>query len=376
MRRILIPTMVGDTHARAVCCAASARGYDVVRWFTADQPTRQLSTFLLTNDGRMSWALEGSELSLHDDSFDVVWLRRPMLPLLPPTLHPHDVHTASVENLSMQRSILYSLADGAAWINPYEAHLRARNKLVQLRAAGPAGLTIPATLMSNDPARVRTFITANLPRRTIYKPFQFARWESDDGAVAVVETTIIDQDSLPSPDLMRLTPGIFQPYIEKAFEVRATFFGAHVIALKLHSQKSECSKVDWRASANRGLEVETCTLPEEVYQACRRLMRALGLVFGAFDFVVTPTGEYVFLEVNEAGQFLWKEHLCPQTRVLDVFLDFLANPSYDFSWEPSSSRHQSLVSIVTSDEYQRLGEDERALHVAGYECPIDLTGPA
>jgi pyruvate carboxylase len=32
------------------------------------------------------------------------------------------------------------------------------------------------------------------------------------------------------------------------------------------------------------------------------LMRSLGLRFGALDFLVTPEGEWVFLEVNPNGQ--------------------------------------------------------------------------
>lgn len=34
-------------------------------------------------------------------------------------------------------------------------------------------------------------------------------------------------------------------------------------------------------------------------------MAELGLVYGAFDFVITPQGEWVFLEVNPGGQYGW-----------------------------------------------------------------------
>ena len=36
-------------------------------------------------------------------------------------------------------------------------------------------------------------------------------------------------------------------------------------------------------------------------------MDAFGLLYGAFDFIVTPEGRHVFLEVNPAGQYLWVE---------------------------------------------------------------------
>jgi hypothetical protein len=32
-------------------------------------------------------------------------------------------------------------------------------------------------------------------------------------------------------------------------------------------------------------------------------MSELGLLFGAFDFILTPSGDYVFLEVNPCGEW-------------------------------------------------------------------------
>ncbi|WP_232537113.1 hypothetical protein [Cystobacter fuscus] len=38
------------------------------------------------------------------------------------------------------------------------------------------------------------------------------------------------------------------------------------------------------------------TLPEPVHTRVLKLMDALGLNYGAFDFIVTPEGRHVFLE--------------------------------------------------------------------------------
>jgi D-alanine-D-alanine ligase-like ATP-grasp enzyme len=37
-------------------------------------------------------------------------------------------------------------------------------------------------------------------------------------------------------------------------------------------------------------------------------LKHLGLNFGCFDFIYTPLCEYVFLECNPNGQWLWIEH--------------------------------------------------------------------
>jgi hypothetical protein len=36
-----------------------------------------------------------------------------------------------------------------------------------------------------------------------------------------------------------------------------------------------------------------------------QFLQCLGLNFGAFDFVVTPDNQWVMLECNPAGQWLW-----------------------------------------------------------------------
>ena len=37
------------------------------------------------------------------------------------------------------------------------------------------------------------------------------------------------------------------------------------------------------------------------------MVRDAGLLYGAFDLIVTPEGEHVFLELNPNGQYLWIE---------------------------------------------------------------------
>jgi glutathione synthase/RimK-type ligase-like ATP-grasp enzyme len=41
-------------------------------------------------------------------------------------------------------------------------------------------------------------------------------------------------------------------------------------------------------------------------------MQRLGLVYGAIDMRRTPEDEYVFLEINPAGQFLFVEQVSRQ----------------------------------------------------------------
>jgi hypothetical protein len=42
--------------------------------------------------------------------------------------------------------------------------------------------------------------------------------------------------------------------------------------------------------------------------ALTKFMETFGLIYGAFDLIVTPEGRYVFLEINPSGQFMWLEY--------------------------------------------------------------------
>jgi hypothetical protein len=72
----------------------------------------------------------------------------------------------------------------------------------------------------------------------------------------------------------------------------------------MDSQADEKSRIDWRG----GDPVhEVFVLPEHVEASIHRLMDSFGLNFASLDMIVTPEGEYVFLELNPNGQWLWLE---------------------------------------------------------------------
>ncbi len=52
-------------------------------------------------------------------------------------------------------------------------------------------------------------------------------------------------------------------------------------------------------------------------------MKALGLNFGAIDMILTPAGEYVFLEINPNGQWAWIQQLRPEIPLRETLADLL-----------------------------------------------------
>jgi hypothetical protein len=117
-----------------------------------------------------------------------------------------------------------------------------------------------------------------------------------------------------------------------------TVLGREVVTARILSQETKEGRLDWRR-AYRELRMEEGALPAVERERCFALMERLGIVFGCFDFIVTPEGEHVFLEVNEMGQFLFVEEYTGLP-LLDAFCDFLiaADPGFTYRPEPRPLR--------------------------------------
>lgn len=359
MARIFIPTIIRDPHATAVALALERKGHEVVLWYGADFPTLQEGSIFLSQEDGLSWEASGPELDIRDAHFDVVWFRRPSMAVLPESLHNGDRHVAKRACDSYLRAFWNIIAPSAFWVNPLESRTLANSKPVQLREALHSGLKIPRSLFSNDPRRIREFLTRH-EGRVVFKTHRPATWSSGEN-VAKALTNNVTLDDLPDDDVLRLSSGIFQEKIEKAYELRVHYFGNFSIGAKISVKEDPMGEiVDWRGAYD-ALEVDHAPpLPEAVDRSCREFMRRLGIVFGCFDFIVTRGEEYIFLEVNEMGQFLWIENINPEILVLDPFCEFLIHGSREFEWR--SSKDSVHFSDIQEEAY-KVNEEASTLHV-------------
>lgn len=86
-----------------------------------------------------------------------------------------------------------------------------------------------------------------------------------------------------------------------------------MFAAKIDSQAVPEANVDWREAVDQGkVRVEPYLLPEKVSNQCISILESYGLNFGAIDLIRTPDGQYIFLEINCNGQWLWVEDLTGQ----------------------------------------------------------------
>lgn len=318
----------GDAHAVVVTAALRSAGITVSR-FLADQfPIAAEISCQLDNGGenikfRQS---HGIDQFFSEQQPDVVWLRRPALPVVNEArLHPDDIPTAQSESREFWQAFLAYSFSAANWINPWESAKKCRSKLLQLSLATQCGFLIPRSLISNAAGDIRAFIRkieSTCQGGVVVKSFFPVKWQNDHG-VKMMYTAKVAIDMLPSDELLCAVPAIYQEQIPKAFEVRSTFFGRAGFHVKIRAEKDGEQLQDWRFGHYSGLDVAVHSLPVAIEQKCIALMARLNIKFGCFDFIVRPDGEYVFLEVNEAGQFLWVEKYCPDLKMLNAFCQFI-----------------------------------------------------
>ncbi len=333
--KILIPTYLEDIHATAVGLALRQKGHEAVLWHGADYPSRQHASIAISEEASLSWSMTGPDLDIGDERFDVVWNRRPASPVLPrDILHPGDRYIAERACSAFSRSLWEVIAPEAFWVNSLHSRLRSTAKPVQLIEAVRSGLRVSPTLCSNDPERIRRFL-AEHEGETVYKSFVPAQWKKDDG-IALMFTTEITAGDLPDDDILRLSSGIFQRKVRKEYELRLTYMGDFMVAVKLLSQEQTASQLDWRLAFGNLPIQQVDSIPEAVDRGCREVMRRLGIVFGCFDLIVTPDGDHFFVEVNEMGQFLWAEELNPEIKILDPFCELLIHGRANFNWKPKA----------------------------------------
>ena len=185
------------------------------------------------------------------------------------------------------------------WMNPPLLDEAASRKAFQLAVASSLGMRVPDTIMTSDRDEAMSFIERNGIGRTIYKIFSATHkvWR---------ETRVVGEHDLASLDALRLAPVIFQEYIAAVADLRVTIVGDSMFPMAIDSRGTGY-EVDFRVNLGDA-RTSAVELPDHVSDALRALMKRFGIVYGAVDLRLTPDGDYVFLEINPAGEFLFAEH--------------------------------------------------------------------
>lgn len=169
----------------------------------------------------------------------------------------------------------------------------------QLVDARRLGVRTPRTVFTTDVvAAVRLIGT----RRVVVKTPDFRLFESDPRNWPPCLPTIIDKDTVTGGWAFGARPVVVQEYVAHARELRIYYLNGGICAFEV--RKPEPSS-PWTDPGSVAVRRADC--PQAAAEAVRALCATWNLRYGAFDLLVSRTGEPVFLEVNPDGDWLWYE---------------------------------------------------------------------
>lgn len=273
------------------------------RRFNTELYPRDVGLDVIGSEGRTS-NLPAGDISSAD--IRAVWYRRPTTWKSDPVALTGTSAYVASETEGFLRAF-YACFDAAFWVNDPSRNVEAAEKTRQLRKARDAGFRVPDTVVTASPEVAET-----LARRhgdsVIVKPVKHGG-VIVDGEERGFYTSLLNVESIRMHAAsIRRCPLIFQEPIPKAFELRVTVVGDRSFAVRLDSQEVAAASIDWRKSPYR-VRHTAFDLPREISDRCVRITRESGLRFAAFDIIVTPGDDYVFLEYNPNGQFAWLEEM-------------------------------------------------------------------
>ncbi|MGL5872969.1 MAG: MvdC family ATP-grasp ribosomal peptide maturase [Xenococcaceae cyanobacterium] len=245
-----------------------------------------------------SHRLKYGEHSIASEEIKAVWMRRIWQPQLGKELEPKFKNACVRESLAALDGFWDSL--NVPWIDNLERISAAENKLYQLRIARFVGLTIPKTLVTNDPKQARDFfhqVGGNMVAKLL-TPLSY----SMKGSSFFLYTSKVKEEDLLEAQMLRYSPMVFQEEIPKDRELRVVYVDGKIFTGAIDASTYQTSTLDWRNAT------ETCawqkySLPDRLVDRLVAFMQRFELSFGAFDFIQTPSGEYVFLELNPTGEW-------------------------------------------------------------------------
>lgn len=345
---ILVVSHPGDDHATGVLAELARARHPAALVDTSHYPQR--ASLTQGFDGcrwRRTMAIDGRLVDLA--ACRAAWWRRPQ----PYTLH----EGMSPDVLSFSYSECHEALAGAwaalecVWVNRPERDAVAHHKPYQLAIATRVGLTVPRTLITNDPVDAREFIEELGVSRTIYKTFLAAEgcWR---------ETRVLRDEELALLPSVAIAPVIFQEYVDAESDIRVTVVGPRIFAAAIRTAPAAYT-ADYRMNLTSA-QFTPVDLPARITAHIRALMDGLGLVYGALDFRRTAGGEYVFLEVNPAGEWRFVEERTgqPITAAMATLLRELdtAPPSRPTRRRPSALPPENVNAPPHSDWGNRPAE--------------------
>lgn len=219
-----------------------------------------------------------------------IYYRKPLIPNLAEFEEPY-VRMIQKDIVATVTGIADDF-DGKVLSKPYLLR-QTENKIFQLLYAKKNGWNTPESFIGNNNGTASHFSH----KKSIIKPLTTGKIYHENYC-ELYQTSLFGEFE----DDISLTPIYLQEYKQKKYEARVTIVNNDVFAVRIDSR----DKIDWRRDY-QGHKYSLIQCPNFVLKNCMKMLNDFGLKFGAFDFIVDESDNWIFLEVNPNGQWQWLE---------------------------------------------------------------------
>ncbi len=301
---ILILTDRFDVHADFVIKKLIEQN---INYYRMDLDVESLKTTHISYED-FTWDIKTTFGEIASKSIKCVWCRRPFVELTLQEQGIVDIDFKIWKNEWNKTLLgLYNSLKNIPWLNPLRKAYKGENKYYQMDVAKKVGFNFPETLISNDKNKIIKF--ANKHGKVLFKLMSQEVYDAGNNDFKGLFTNIVTIDELSNFNEYGENPLVLQKYVDKKYEVRYTIVGKDHLVCKIDSQRSDKSKYDWRHYDIAHTPYIKIEPPNEIKEKAAKMLEVLGLEYGALDFIVTNEDEWIFLEINCMGQWLWIEQL-------------------------------------------------------------------
>jgi hypothetical protein len=172
--------------------------------------------------------------------------------------------------------------------------------MLQLVIARKVGFSIPQTRITANANSFVSFLDS-LGGSAVTKLIGIVYSIREDHQL--LYTNVLDRGAVDDASSVRFCPTLIQELVPKAKEYRVTVVCDQVFSMSIESQQKSATKVDWRRGSQDDLKAigSAEKLPREYELRCKAFLQEFGLAYGAFDFILTPEDDLIFLEMNPHG---------------------------------------------------------------------------
>ena len=313
---VLVVTEANDVTADMVITHLNRLSVPVVRFNATDIGTDlTISARFGVGSTPMTGRLRTSSRTVDLERVRAVYWRRPVWPVFE-HLPDADAGWAAAQVRYGLGGTLYALQN-CLWVNHPLRNAAADYKPAQLALAHRMGLTVPPTLVTNDPDEACRFIRDH--GQVICKTLRWTPYERDGvGLTSWAEPVQADE----LDDTLRVAPHLFQARVDKVADLRVLIVGRRVFAIRIDS-----GLLDWRRDYS-ALTYSEVDLPERLEKSLFAYLDHFGLSSGSFDLAIDHAGELHWLELNPNGQWGWLEE-ATGLEMAAAFADLLVQGDID-----------------------------------------------